>query len=177
MEHNSGFHCLDERMRFYVQAVAENSVGEAAFADATLRGLLKPEAPGLLKKILVSMRPALADGQLGVCSSVQAGDVEKFSERLARGLHFWHYKTFLKGKISLANTHIVHPNVDVRPAIVALEEMVPNLKTGDITNDQVFRYWYGKTVESNGEGFLLKAVFYESVGFYVMSVEVDEHPI
>ena len=173
-EHNTGFHQLDERMRFYIQAVSETPIAEEAFTGATIRGLLKPEAPGFLKKIVSSMRTALVDGKPGVSGSVEAGDVEKFSERLARGIHFWHYKSQLKGKIFLTNTHMVHLNVNVSPGILALEEMVQHLQKGQVTHDQVFRYWYGKVKEPGGEGFLFKAVFYETVGFYVTAIDLRE---
>ena len=173
-EHNTGFSQLDERMRFYILAASETQVAQEVFTGATIRGLLKPEAPGLLKKILSEMRPALVDGQPGVSGSVDATDVKKFSERLARGIHFHHYNMPLKGKIALANTHIVRPNADISPAIQTLEEMVPHLQKGEVAHDQVFCYWFGKVVEPTGEGFLLKAVFYETVGFYVTAIDIHE---
>jgi hypothetical protein len=169
--HNEEFHLLDERMRYYIQATSEGPVAEQAFADATLRGLLKPKAAGFLKAVVSGMKPALVDGVPGVSAAVGAGDVERFSERLARGIHFRHFKSLLIGKVYLANTHIVHANVDNVPGIKALEEMSPHLTAGDPTDDKVFRYWYGKTIEPGGQGFLMKAVFYETVGFYVMSVD------
>jgi hypothetical protein len=134
--HNQDFKLLDERMRFYIQSVAENEIGEVGFGGATLRGMLNPAGRGFLKKVLSEMRPATLDGKPAVSGQVQAGDVELFSERLARGLHFKHYGEPLRGQIATTNTHMVLPGHDNRPGIMALEEMAHALSHGGQTDDR-----------------------------------------
>jgi hypothetical protein len=170
--HNQGVSAMDERMRFFVQSVAENAVASTAFEGATVRGMISPRNRAFLKKVLSELSPATLDGTPATSGKVDAGEVEIFSERLARGLHFRHYGELLRGRIAVTNTHFLFPNRDNRPGIMALEEMVPHLSKGDVTNPCVFEYCYGKTVEPGGNGFLLKAQFYRNVTFYVLALDL-----
>jgi hypothetical protein len=163
---------MDERIRFFVQSVAENAVASTAFEGATVRGMISPRNRAFLKKILSELSPVTVDGTPATSGTVDAGELELFSERLARGLHFRHYGELLRGKTSVTNTHFVFPNRDNRPGIMALEEMLPHLSNGEHTDPSVFEYWYGKTVEEGGRGFLLTALFYQTVGFYVMALDL-----
>jgi hypothetical protein len=73
---------------------------------------------------------------------------------------------------------MVLPGHDNRPGIMALEEMAHALSHGGQTDPRVFEYWYGKTIESGGRGFFLKAQFYQTVTFYVLALDLgDQSPM
>jgi hypothetical protein len=170
--HNQRFSAIDERIRFYIQSVAENAVAESSFADATIRGMIAPRNRAFLKKVLSEMRPATLDGMPVTSGRVPAEEWDPFMERLGRAIHFKHYGEILWGKVASVNTHIVVPGRDDRKALEILESMAGSLTPGDVTDDRVFSYRHGKTVETGGRGFVVRILFYETVLLYILATDL-----
>ena len=154
---------LDERFRVYLQGMACDPVAEAAFGNATIRGLTKRGFPGLLKELAASSRKATLNGEETFAVEVKDEHVHRYFEKITRGLYYLHLKKPFAGEVFSVCSHLSKPGIDFREFILTYKSMEQDFVKGFTTDDRVFKYSYASRTESGRELYALNATFYSNV--------------
>lgn len=160
-KHNEDFHQLDERFRVYLQGASGSEIAARLFSDKTMRSLTR--APGFRKSIMDAAQPARLDGEDTFALSITGEHHDAYFEKIARALYFHHFGEPFPGEIKAACSHFHLRSVDFRELIKIYHSVKSSLQPGQVTDPRVFRYEFGRVVETQGVGYFLHATFYEDI--------------
>jgi hypothetical protein len=156
--HNNEFSKLDERMRVHMQTMGDQIIAKSELDNKTTRGLLRNESRGLLTDIISN-----SGDYFGESSQRERLDyVEKYFEKIIRGLYYYHFikqlngsTSFFSNKIELiemsANAHFYYYMLD--------DKYADKWKEGNSKNKEVFDYKFH--FDETTEQFITIMKFYK----------------
>ncbi len=157
---------LDEKFRLFVLLAPGGEGAASDVRDAALRGWRRPEAKGFRTALVNSMVRATLNGEETMAFEVSRVEMDRFAEKILRGLYFHHYAEVFSGEISSACTHINSDEIDMKAVISAFSKFRSGLTKGSVKNPHVFRYEYGRLVVGEVPAFAIICTFYDNVTIF-----------
>lgn len=166
--------------RFYLQACAESPDSLRLLGDKTLRGLTKPEAQGLAKRLFRDMRVVTENGYETRALNIDPNRQNLYFEKLTRGIFYHLFQRRIESKIWTVSPNFMAPGLDYDALAGGL---LPYLGLsgaieGDVAQPEIFRYRYFHFISTHRETFIVRMIFYESiavVGFFERAENIGTH--
>lgn len=164
-DHNEGFKLIDERFRFYLQAVSydESSEAQDHFEGHTVKVFSDPEKAGFRKSLSSSSYKVVIDGDERAVFEIDRELQEAYFEKILRGLYFVHTNTILPYDYHVVSYSFLfqNENTDAEGLASDIREFYKVLRPFDIVegvsqNQDIFNYQF----------VLIESTMYVRMTFY-----------
>lgn len=169
-KHNEEFSKLDERMRFNLTFVSKNEIGRAHYKNKSIKGLKRPESSKLLLDLSNNFIPDHKGENL---QKESPETLNKYFEKIIRGLYFHHHSKPLNGSTSYFSSKVkqLDLNANIHFYFYCISSEGKWIE-GDSKNPDIFKYYY--RYSSDMEQFFLKMFFFDDHEICGVTVPVDK---
>jgi len=164
-EHNNMFSELDYKFLVLINAIGANQVSIDHNRDKIIRGLNRAERKKFVQNLVNKSSYVEIDGTQRHIIESDVESVNKFIEKVTRGLYFYHYQKPAKGTILNFSFQFYNPDLNYEDLIDFYQQLSDcSFKEGCNNNPAVFSYKYVYLPECNNICVLI-LTFYERVEF------------
>lgn len=171
-KHNKEFSMLDERMRVHMQTMGDKEIAKHELENKTTNGLLRKESGGLLRDIMSNWGDYFGEQT----QRERLDIVEKYFEKIIRGLYFFHLRKSLAGSTSFFSNKIELMEMSAQAHFYyhMLDDKYSNQwVNGNSKNKDVFDYKYHVDVLT--EQFIVKMKFYKVHVVSGVTIPIGRH--
>jgi len=165
-EHCEAFALLDEKMRHSIQAACHSAFAPAVFDVKPAPALEDPQAVGLVKKLFQSIRQIASPMGLTKAAQFEHDDCKLYLEKIARGLHYKHFKSPIGGEFAFA----IKQSFSTTPRMLDFfKRLSPHFSNRDavkvprVSYPEIFQYRYIKGQHGKTSMFAVAMRFYSDL--------------
>jgi len=163
-KHNEVFSPIDDRFKFYLQAIAsENEDAFELFKTKTVRGLSKTEAEAFTASLANDVHWVDIRGQKRLLFRVNPNKQNLFFEKLIRGTYFVAYQSAAPGFVVAASPQFLVPGLEYDTLRGFAADFLSDATEHPCSNPDIFRFKHRREVTSDGLVAAILIALYGSV--------------
>jgi hypothetical protein len=163
-KHNETMSPLDDRFKFYIQAIAsDNKDAFGLFKTKTLRGLGKSESRRFAESLSQDAQWVEIEGKPRLTFRVDPIKQIQFFEKLVRGAYFVAYQNPVAGTVHAASPQFLVPDLEYDKLKGVAADFLSTAKQFNSANPDIFRFKHRREMTAHGFTAAILIVLYDFV--------------